>query len=86
MTTNRSSRNKIGRTRVTAGRHRREPKPGVVSLQAKRGIIGSAFVLASIGTVAAASSGHAVDGTSHASAHQPAVSHYLAMSSRPWMY
>ena len=82
MTTNRSSRNKIGRTRVTAGRHRREPKPGVVSLQAKRGIIGSAFVLASIGTVAAASSGHAFDGTAHGNTNHSEVSFAVAS---PWM-
>jgi hypothetical protein len=82
MTTNRSSRNKTSRTGGTVGRHRREPTPGVVRTQAKRRIIGSALVLASLGTVAAATSGHAFDGTAHANAH-PQVSHDVATA---WMY
>jgi hypothetical protein len=55
----------------------------VVRTHAKRRIIGSALVLASIGTVTAVSSAHAFDGTAHGNAHHSGVSRNLAS---PWMY
>lgn len=66
MRTHRSFRYTITRTGRSVGRHRREPSGGTARLQATRGIVVPALVLASLGGAAAAS--HAIEGQAHPTA------------------
>jgi hypothetical protein len=69
------------------GRHRREPPPGAARVQATRGIVVPALVLASLGGAASVAAGHGIAGTAHASAHQVAESPSVVnVANRPWIY
>jgi hypothetical protein len=67
------------------GRHRREPPPGAARVQATRGIVVPALVLASLGGAAALAAGHGTAGPAHASTHQLAESP-VRISDSPWIY
>ena len=102
MNPRRSLRHLIRQPSGTAGGARRERSAGAARARAARGILVPAFVLASLGTTAAASHGYGIGGPARPGAQQRAgrpallasaesagtcrIGKPAAVSKMPWMY